>query len=350
MVKKEVTKTTVNVEDLPLTLLKGLGATAAERFEAIGIKSILDLAVSNAPALNTIMPSMTNETAIKYILMANQYLKENGVIQKELPSCNDLYNYELTRERCSTGSKELDNILGGGIETRSVTEFYGEFGSGKTQVCLSTAVIATQPKEKGGLNGDVLWVDTENTFSPSRINDIAVEKGFNNEEVRNKIHVLSPNNVSLLTLYMDHLQRYIKSNNVRLIVVDSIIALHRAEFLGRGQLQPRQQSLNNILNKLVKSAHVYDIAIIITNQVIDSPDPYNPGIKATGGNIMAHASTHRIYLKKKPAFTMALMVDSPRYAKIECRVGLSKSGIIDVDEKGKPIKDGDIVQGDEKLI
>ncbi|MGE5706296.1 MAG: DNA repair and recombination protein RadA, partial [Nitrososphaerales archaeon] len=230
----------------------------------------------------------------------------------------------------STGSKNLDELLGGGIETGAITEIYGEFGSGKTQICHTTAVLVQQKKEKGGLEGGIIYVDTENTFRPERIVSISKSRNIDYSPVLENIIVAKAFNSSHQELIIQEIGKIIENNNIKLVIIDSAISHFRAEFLGRGTLSERQQKLNKLMHILMRIAETYNIAIIITNQIQSAPDmifgdPYRP----TGGNVMAHSSTYRIYLKKAGKNRIARIVDSPYHAEIEALFSLSDEGISD---------------------
>ena len=263
------------------------------------------------------------------VTYANEYLEEKGVLKNPLIRSDKLLENDLTRKRFSTGDEMLDKWLGGGIESRAVTELYGRFKSGKTQICDSVAVTTAASGQ------NVLFIDTENTYSPTRINEIAEYRKLDAKYVQEHIYALKPKTASLLFLFTKKLAHYIKENGIKLIIVDSIIALHRAEFIGRANLASRQQNLARMMSYLVKAAEYYNVGVIITNQVLDSPDPFKPGTFATGGNIISHGSTHRILLRGKPptdktgyrSFSTAIMEDSPRYARTELMVELGVGGV-----------------------
>lgn len=316
---------------LDLTELPGIGKITAEKLIALGITDIKVLAFAPIGELGEILKNMDN--ASEMVISANMYLMESGVLEKPFTTALELYKSELNRERLSTQSKELDKVLGGGIERKSVTEFYGEFGSGKSQICFTLSVLAAQTKEKGGFDSGVLYIDTENTFSPERLDEICKERGLDPDFTLGRIMKLKASAAPLLIWYINRLPEIIKKHPVKLIVIDSIIALHRAEMRGRGTLADKQQQLSGLMHQLVKVADLYDVAVVITNQVVASPDPFTAAIRATGGNVISHGSTHRIYLRKSGKHTVAKMVDSPRYPAIEGSIDLVPSGIEDFSSK-----------------
>ena len=229
--------------------------------------------------------------------------------------------------RCSTGSKALDELLLGGIETQAVTEFYGEFGSGKSQICHTLCVTVRQPTSSGGLAGGTIYLDTEGTFRPERVEQIARARGLDHIQVLRGVSVCKVYNSSHLELIVKDLGRYIIEFKAKLVIIDSIISLHRAEFAGRGTLADRQQRLNSMLHRLVRLAEIFNIAIIITNQVQTSPDTFfGDPTKAAGGNILGHSPTYRIYLRKSGETRVARMIDSPYHPYSDTRFTLNQKG------------------------
>jgi len=235
---------------------------------------------------------------------------------------------------CSTGSRNLDKLLGGGIATQAVTEFIGEFGAGKTQICFTLCVTAQLLLEKGGLDGNVVYVDTEGTFVPDRVAQIASVLGLDAHKVLGNIFLARAYNSSHQGLLIDHLFKFCPENNVKLAIVDSMIGHFRGEYIGRETLSERQQALNNQLHKLLRLTEAFNLPVVITNQVQANPatffgDPNKP----TGGNIMAHASTHRVYIRKGGKGTrVATVIDSPSLPENKTRFKITEKGIEDVQE------------------
>ncbi len=234
--------------------------------------------------------------------------------------------------RITTGSKGLDELIGGGVETQSITEFYGEFGSGKSQIAHELAVTVQLPVEEGGLDGEVVFIDTENTFRPERIKQIAEGFGLDINEVLKRIHVARAFNTSHQILMADKINELIQTDvNIKLIILDSLMAHFRAEYVGRESLATRQQKLNQHLHTLQTIATTYNVAILLTNQVQARPDSFfGTPTKAIGGHVLGHASTYRILLKKGlSGKRIARLVDSPHLPEGEAVFKVSTEGIID---------------------
>ncbi|MGA2874883.1 MAG: DNA repair and recombination protein RadA [Nitrososphaerales archaeon] len=321
-----------DIADLP-----GVGPATRAKLESGGITTILDLAASTANELVDNL-NITEETAHNLVFEAQKLLKEKGYLEKDLVSANELFARRAKMLRCTTYSDNLDTLLAGGIETQAVTEFYGEYGSGKTQICHTTCVASQLPVDQKGLGGAALYIDTESTFRPERVAQIAKARNLDVDSVLNNIHVAKVYNASHLELIVRAIGGLIQQNNIKLVIVDSIISLHRAEFLGRGTLSERQQKLNAIMHRLKRVAEIYNVAVIITNQVQATPDTFfGDPTKAAGGNIIGHASTYRIYLRKAGQERKAIMIDSPCHPYGDTNFIVTEGGITDPTEK-KPVK------------
>jgi len=270
-------------------------------------------------------------------MKAKKALIDSGLLAKDFSTAEEMLQRRQNLLKCTTGSSRLDSFLKGGIETQAITEIAGEFGSGKSQLCYTLCVTGNKPIQKGGLGGNVIFIDTENTFRPERVHQIAENKGVTKpEDILRKIYVCKIFNSGHLELIIQNLGKSIQEYKARLVLIDSIISLHRAEFIGRETLADRQQRLNIMLHKLIRLAEVYNIAVVVTNQVQSQPDNFLGGtdaLRATGGNIMGHASTYRILLRKAGRNRIALMIDSPCHAYDQTRFTISERGVQDVEER-----------------
>jgi len=233
----------------------------------------------------------------------------------------------------TTGSKNFDDLLGGkGVESRSITETFGAYGSGKTQLGLSLAVNAQLPLEKGGANGKCVFIDTEGTFRPSRIKQISEALGANPEKVLKNIFVARAFNSDHQMLLLERVSEMIKEGEpIKLVIVDSLTAHFRAEYSGRGQLADRQQKLNRYIHDLMRLAEQHNLAVYVTNQVMANPaQMFGDPTTAIGGNIVGHASTYRIYLRRgKKDSRVAKMIDSPNLPDNETIFYLTEEGLKD---------------------
>ena len=247
-------------------------------------------------------------------------------------SAEVIWEHRRSIAKISTGSQELDALLGGGIETESVTEFFGEFRTGKTQIAHQLCVNVQLPKEQGGLEGNALYIDTEGTFRPERIIQMAEGLDLDHKKILKNIIFGRAYNSDHQILLIKEAANLIKEKNIKLIIVDSLIGHFRSEYIGRGTLANRQQTINSHLHDLLRLADINpELAVIVTNQVQSKPDVFygNP-IQAAGGNIVAHGSTIRIYLRKgKGEQRVAKIVDAPHLAEGEAVFSITESGIGD---------------------
>jgi DNA repair protein RadA len=328
------------VSDLEIQDIEGIGPTTVRKLKEAGIVSVMDLAVASAEELSIDLNS-SKESAASFIIAAQKLLRESNILEREFITADSALEKRRSMLRCSTGSRALDELLLGGIETQAVTEFYGEFGSGKSQICHTLCAIAPQPIETGGLDGGVIYIDTEGTFRPERLNQIARARGVDALHVLKNVAVCKVYNSSHLELIVKDLGKYINDFKSKLVIIDSIISLHRAEFAGRGTLADRQQRLNSLLHKVIRLAEIFNIAVVITNQVQSSPDTFfGDPTKAAGGNVLGHASTYRIYLRKSGENRTAKMIDSPYHPYSEARFTLNEKGTDDLEDSISTKKKG----------
>jgi DNA repair protein RadA len=323
------------MEDLRLDNLSGVGPVTTKKLSDAGIHNIMDLIVRGPVELSEIT-GMDKDTAGNIVEKARVALVEGGMISKDFVSAAEIYKRRQEIGKITTGTECLDLLLDGGLETQALTEVYGEFGSGKTQFCHTMCVTVQKPKEEGGLDGTVLYIDTENTFRPERIVSIAKAFGMDPEKALDKIIVARAYNSAHQQLILEEASQLIRENNVKLLVVDSAVGLFRSEYLGRGTLSVRQQRLNKFVHLLVRIAETYNCAALATNQVMASPDVFfGDPTRPIGGNVVAHTSTYRIYFKKSGKKRIARMVDSPHHPEQEVIFALGEAGVIDPDSDTK---------------
>jgi len=326
------------MDELRLDSLEGVGPVTTKKLTDAGIHNIMDLLVRGPVEVSEIT-GMDKETAEKIVNKARQQLVEEGLIAKDFVSATEIYKRRQDIGKISTGTNCLDLLFDGGVETQALTEVYGEFGSGKTQFCHTMCVNVQKPKEQGGQEGGVLYIDTENTFRPERIVSIAKANGMDPEKVLDRIIVARAYNSAHQILILEEAGPIIKENNIKLIIADSAAGLFRAEYLGRGTLSERQQRLNKFVHLLVRTAETYNCAAIATNQVMSSPDVFfGDPTRPIGGHIIAHTSTYRVYFKKSGKKRIARMVDSPHHPEQEVIFMLTEAGISDPEEDTKKKK------------
>jgi DNA repair protein RadA len=310
----------IALEDLP-----GIGVTTAEKLRESGYTDLMELAVAS--------PGDVAEAAEIGVAVAQKIIGEarRKADVGQFESGTTLLERRKRLGRITTNSKALDELLGGGVETQAITEFSGEFGTGKTQIAHQVAVDVQTASAQGGLGGEVVYIDTESTFRPERIVDMAKGVGIDPEEALRRIHVARAFNSNHQMLLVQKAQELARERPIRLLVVDSLTAHFRSEYLGRGELAPRQQHLNRHLHELLRFADTYNAAIVVTNQVSARPDIlFGDPTRPIGGNIVAHAATYRVYLRKsKPPKRIARLIDSPNLPEGEAVFSLTGEGIRD---------------------
>ena len=235
----------------------------------------------------------------------------------------------------TTGSQELDKLLGGGLETGSITEMFGEFRTGKTQLCHTLAVTCQLPVENGGGAGKCLYIDTEGTFRPERLVACAQRFGLNPDEVLDNVAYARAYNSDHQSALLTQASAMMSESRYALLIVDSATSLYRTDFSGRGELSARQMHLARFLRTLLRLADEFGVAVVISNQVVAQVDGASAMFNADpkkpiGGNIMAHASTTRLYLRKGRGETRICKIyDSPCLPESEATFAINADGIGD---------------------
>lgn len=234
----------------------------------------------------------------------------------------------------TSGSKEFDKLLQGGIETGSITEIFGEFRTGKTQLCHQLCVTCQLPVDCGGAEGKAMYVDTEGTFRPERLLAVAERYGLNGQEVLDNVAYARAYNSDHQTQLLIHASAMMSESRYAVLIVDSATALYRTDYSGRGELSARQMHLARFLRTLLRICDEFGVAVVITNQVVAQVDGasmfQSDPKKPIGGNIMAHASTTRLYLRKGRGETRICKIyDSPCLPEAEAMFAINADGIGD---------------------
>lgn len=316
-------KKTIELEDLP-----GVGEKIAAKLRSIGYTDPMVIAVTSPSELASI--AEIGEGQAGKIIKSIRDILEIGY-----ETADKVLEKRTSIAKISTGSNNLNNLLGGGIESQAITESYGAFGSGKTQIGFQIAVMVQMPKDQGGLNGRCLWVDTENTFRPERIVQMSNGLGIDPAAALRNIHVGRAYNSEHQMLLVEKAPEMIEDKNIKLIVIDSLTSHFRADYMGRGELAGRQQKLNKHLHQLQRLADAYNIAIYITNQVMARPDVlFGDPTAPVGGHILGHMSTYRMYLRRgREGTRIARMIDAPNLVEGEAVFMITEAGIKDPPEK-----------------
>jgi len=305
--------------------IPGVGPATAEKLIEAGYLDTMDLAVESPHELVD-AADIGLATASKIIQEARKLSRED-----KFKTGKELLEKRSEVGHLTSGSKILDELLGGGMETQSIIELFGEFGSAKTQIAHQLCVTVQLPKDQGGLEGHAFFIDTENTFRPERIVQMAEAYELDSEKILENIHVARAYNSSHQMLLVDKVKELSKENPARLLVVDSLTAHFRAEYVGRGALADRQQKLNRHMHDLLKWSDVNNGVVCVTNQVSAKPDAFfGDPTRPIGGHIVGHTATFRIYLRKsKGPKRIARLIDSPHLPEGEAVFSIYEKGIRD---------------------
>jgi transcription termination factor NusA len=312
-----------------LNQIKGINARQIKLLQENGISTAEALAMSPSNVISEI-EGLGDKTAKKLIWNARNALGMTEFIAAQ--------NINENVEFITTGSSELNRILGGGFQTGKLTEVFGPFKSGKTNLAHTLSVTAQLPKEKGGIHSTVAYIDSENTFAKEKIKRIAKRFGLKPNEVLSNIYharIYSSDHQSQMIMKAETL---CKIRSVRLIIVDSLMALMRNEYLGIGSLARRQGVLNNMIHALSRIAETYNCGVLLTNQVATKMMGMFSADDAIGGNIVAHGCHFRVMFKTKgfssnnSLLRRAVIVDAPDLPPEECEFYITGAGIADTDK------------------
>ena len=316
-----------------LSTIKGINARQIKLLQESGISTAEALAMSPGSTVANI-DGLGDKSAKKLIWNARNALGMTDFIQAK--------DIDENVEFITTGSSGLDKILGGGFQTGKLTEVYGPFKSGKTNLAHTLAVTCQLPISKLGIDCNVAYVDTENTFSKEKIIRIARRFGLDPNEVLSRILHARIYSSDHQTQMIQKAETLCKTRNVRLIVIDSLMALLRAEYVGIGKLAPRQALLNNIIHTLSRIAETYNCAVLLTNQVAVKMMGMFSTNDAIGGNIVAHGCHFRVMFKTKGFSSnnslkrRAVIVDAPDLPPDECEFFITAAGVADTDKVEMP--------------
>ncbi|MEL4305923.1 DNA repair and recombination protein RadA [Methanococcoides sp. LMO-2] len=316
--------------------LDHVGPATAQKLKDAGFNTVEAIAVAS-PAELANSAEIGESTAAKIINAARQAADIGG-----FETGDTVLERRKLVGKLTTGCEEFDEMMGGGIESQSITEMYGEFGCGKTQVAHQLAVNVQLPPEQGGLGGSVVIIDTENTFRPERIEQmvrgLSEKHGieYDPEEFLKNIHVArayNSNHQILLVESASELANELKDSEmpVKLLIVDSLTAHFRAEYIGRGTLADRQQKLNKHLHDIQRFGDLFNACVIVTNQVMSKPDAFfGDPTKPIGGHILGHTATFRLYIRKsKGDKRIVKLVDSPNLPDGEAIMSITTEGLGD---------------------
>jgi DNA repair protein RadA len=294
----------LEIEDLP-----GVGPSTADKLREAGYLSVESIATASPAELSEI--SEISESTAKKIIKAAREAADIGGFK----TGKDIFEQRKDIRKLSFRVPELDALMGGGLETQAITEMYGEFGSGKSQIVHQMAVNVQLSEDQGGLNGSAI----DNADPQEFLNNIHIARAHTSDHQM----LLIDNSRDLAAELKD------SERPVKLFIIDSLTAHFRAEYAGRGTLAARQQKLNRHMHELFKLIDEHNAVALVTNQVMSNPavffgDPTKP----IGGNIVGHTATFRLYLRKsKGGKRIARLVDSPNLPEGEAPFMVEEAGL-----------------------
>jgi DNA repair protein RadA len=307
---------------LTITDIPGVGPSTAEKLVESGFDTVIAIAVATVGEL--VEATGMSEVAARKMINFCRNEADMG-----FESGEEVLVRRGRVIKIETGSKNLDNLLDGGFETGAICECFGEFGSGKTQIG-HVLCVQIQRMHPGSY---AVYIDTEKTFRPERIKQLAIGAGLDPEDVLKHIKVAKAYNSDHQMLLAEKVDELINRDklDVKLVVVDSLTAYFRSEYVGRGTLAGRQQKINKHMSTLSKLADLNNLCVFVTNQVMSKPDQFfGDPTAAIGGHIVAHNSTFRIYLRKgKKGTRVARLIDSPNLPDAEAIFAVESDGLHD---------------------
>ena len=315
--------------DLSVVQLGGVGAVTAKKLKEFGVTSLIDICVRGSKELSTITGVAKIKTNV-WVTESQKILEDNNMVRK--PEMDVLELLEYQEKLYTLGTKtEVDTLLRGGVKPECLYEVYGEFGSGKTQFCLTLAAEAIANGEK------IVWIDCEDTFRPRRLAEIIISRGYATDLedckkfLTNIIYYYTPNTEQMMGK-VNALSPILTETKPRVVILDGAIGQFREEYLGRGTLAERQNQIAHLMTHLKNISYYFNCTVLFTNQVQADPSiMFGDPVKPIGGNVVGHAPTYRIYFKKSGRKHIARMVDSPEDPVADIQFDLTAKGISDIE-------------------
>ena len=329
-IESEETQTSKDSLEMGVDQLKGVGSVTQKKLETFGVTSLIDLCIRGAQEIKEI----TGVDKIKcdaWVFQSQKILEDNDLIRKSDMNTTELWEYQKSYPVIGTKCDEVDNLIDGGVRPEATYEVYGEFGAGKTQFCNSLTVETIHD------GNNVIWIDCEDTFKPNRIAEMlkAREYAEDDEEISgylNQITYLYCPNTEQLMGTINGLSKILDEKKPTLVILDGSIGQFREEYLGRGTLAARQMQIARLMSHIKNISFYFRCAVVFTNQVQSDPSMmFGDPIKPIGGNVVAHASTYRLYFKKSGKKRLARMIDSPEHAMADAEYILDAKGMSNVE-------------------
>jgi len=315
--------------NLEISQLGGVGPITAKKLTEFGVTSLIDVCVRGSKELSDITGVAKIKTNV-WVTESKKILEDNNMVRK--PDMDTLELMEYQDNLFTIGTKtEVDTLLRGGVKPESLYEVYGEFGSGKTQFCLTLTAEAISHGH------EIIWIDCEDTFRPRRLSEIIVARGYavDTEDAKQylkNIHYYYTPNTEQMMGKVNALSPIITKYKPKIVILDGAIGQFREEYLGRGTLAERQNQIAHLMTHLKNISYYFNCTVLFTNQVQSDPSiMFGDPVKPIGGNIVGHAPTYRMYFKKSGRKHIARMVDSPEDPVADIQFDLTDKGISDIE-------------------
>ncbi len=294
----------IELEEVP-----GVGPAAAKKLKGVFITTAELLAVQNPNELQS-RTKLGEGTCKKLVRAARDLVGGFGIM-----SGIEVEQEMAAKIRLLFGLEDLDESMLGGIEEGSLVELYGPARGGKTQWCYHLAVRAQLPVERGGLDGRVIWLDTESSFKPLTFRACALRWGLDPDIALENVGRANVILSSQIPELFERIPQLCAEENYKLVVIDSFTGLFRAEYTGLNQLKERQQEMNELLNQMRRLGTATGTIFAYTNQATSTISTYGGISNApVGGHIISHASDYRFYVRRKK--------DDERYIELQDNAGV----------------------------
>mmetsp|Transcript_70982 Transcript_70982/g.199112 ORF Transcript_70982/g.199112 Transcript_70982/m.199112 type:complete len:346 (+) Transcript_70982:87-1124(+) len=320
---------TVNFQSLEILQEHGIAANDIQKLQNAGYHTVESIAHATVRKLSDVKGISEAKVAkLKEIV--------KSMVAMDFRTAADALEDRKNLVTLTTGAVEIDKLLEGGIETGSITEVFGEFRTGKTQLCHTLCVTCQMAVTEGGAEGKAIYIDTEGSFRPQRLQAIAERFGLDPTLALENVAYARAHNSEHQMELLKVAAAIMAQDRYALLVVDSATALFRTDYTGRGELSERQMQMAQFLRQLTRLAEEFGVAVFITNQVVANPDGMSfakDSTKPIGGNIVAHACTTRLRLRKGRGNNRIMTVyDSPTLPEADAQFAVSGAGVCDATE------------------
>jgi DNA repair protein RadA len=221
--------------------------------------------------------------------------------------------------RLSTGSGGLDALSAGGYEEGKITEVFGASNSGKTQLGIQATVMASARGWKS------VYVDTESTFRPERVEQMAESRGIQAKAALDSVYSLRADDVAAQSQVLERMAEDPRVSPAKLVVVDTVTKNFTLEFPGREKTGRRQGALGAYLNRIAIDAYLHRRVVLLTNRVASITVSGTSKDVSVGGLTLERFVSKSIRLRREGGYVSASL-EHPRTAGPPTRCRLSEKG------------------------